>query len=43
MEENRKEEAPVLSDAGAIIEQTKGEIRGRFVDNPPGPFPQTRV
>ena len=43
MEENfKKEEAPALSDVGAIVEQTKGEIRGRFVDNPPTPYVSTR-
>lgn len=33
---------PELADAGAVVEQTKGEIRGRWVDDGP-PFPSTRV
>jgi len=46
MEEKlKKEEAPelALSDEGAIVEQTKGEIRGRWVDNPPTPYVSTRT
>jgi hypothetical protein len=38
-----KEETPALSDAGAVVEQTKGEIRGRWVDSPPTPFISTRT
>lgn len=34
---------PVLIDSGAVVEQTKGSPRGRWVDHPPIPYVSTRT
>jgi hypothetical protein len=38
----KEQETLGLTDAGAVVEQTKGEIRGRWVDDSP-PYPSTRT
>ncbi len=38
----KEQENLALTDAGAVVEQTKGEIRGRWIDSPPIPYISTR-
>lgn len=39
---DEEHESLVLSDAGAVVKQTKGAPRGRWVDSPPIPYVSTK-